>query len=334
MVSVIIPVYQSKKYILYCVESILNQTYKNMEMILVDDGSDDGSGSLCDAYARKYGNVFCIHQENKGVSSARNTGLDCARGEYILFVDSDDFIENDYLENAVLWLENESADMYLCGYQSVRDSGRVKEKKYYPYISDAVLRHEEMGNAAVKLFNTTTLHAIGTKVYKKSIIENYGIRFYENWMYYEDIYFCLSYLLHCSKIYVQKRIMYYYQRDISNSLSKQGKNYRYQSIYKTYMLLYRLMNGGEIRNKKKESFYRSYLKQLNFCVNAKIRTEGRYTVNIHNLYKMLSKDMLYKNAMPFAANTEKKEHFCVKKRLFLLAYFMRKYWMDEYLGQD
>ncbi len=334
MVSVIIPVYQSKKYITYCVESILNQTYKNTEIILVDDGSDDGSEVLCDAYTLKYGNIFCIHQQNKGVSLARNTGLDCAKGEYILFVDSDDFIENDYLENAVFRLENESADMYLCGYQSVRDDGRVKEKKYYPYISDVALQHEELNNAVVKLFNTTTLHAIGTKVYKKSIIEKYGIRFYENWMYYEDIYFCLSYLLHCNKIYVQKRIMYYYQRDISNSLSKQSKNFRYQSVYKTYALLCRLMNGSESSYKEKESFYKSYLKQLNFCVNAKICTERRYTVNIHNLYKMLAKDGLYKDSMPFVVNAEKKEYFCVRKHLFVLAYFIRRYWIYEYLGRD
>lgn len=330
MVSVVIPVYQSKKYITYCVESVLNQTYKNMEIILVDDGSDDGSGEMCDAYSHKYSNIFCIHQKNKGVSSARNVGISSAGGEYILFVDSDDYIESDYLKNAVSRLENECVDMYLCGYQNVRNNGKVKEKKYYPSINDALLQHDELISATMKLFNSSTLHAIGTKVYKKSIIEKYGIRFYEKWMYYEDIYFCLNYLRHCNQIYVQKKVMYYYQKDICNSLSKQSKNYKYESILKTYTLLYRLINGNRISDEERNFFYKSYLTQINLCLNSTIKTENRYTANIHKLYKMLSKDIFYKDTISLATNTEKNEYFFVRNGLFILAYFIRKYMLYEY----
>lgn len=326
MVSVVIPVYQSKNHITCCVESILNQTYKNMEIIFVDDGSDDGSGELCDEYSHKYSNIFCIHQKNKGVSPARNVGIDSARGEYILFVDSDDYIESDYFENAVSRLDNEHVDLYLCGYQNVRNNGKVKEKKYYPLINDAVLQHTELNTVVMKLYNSSTLHAIGTKVYRKSIIKKYRIRFRENWMYYEDIYFCLNYLLHCNKIFVQKRVMYYYQRDICNSLSKQSRNYKYTNIYNTYTLLYRLIGYNRIGNRDKILFYQSYLEQIRLCLNSKVQMERRYTVNIHKLYKMLSEDIFYKNTIAYAKDVERREYFCIKNSFFILAYFIRKYW--------
>ena len=95
MLSVIIPVYNVEEYLAKCVDSILNQTYKNLEVILVNDGSKDGSGSICDAFAQKDPRVRVIHKENGGLSSARNAGIEAAKGEYITFVDSDDWIEAD-----------------------------------------------------------------------------------------------------------------------------------------------------------------------------------------------------------------------------------------------
>ncbi|MCM1231441.1 MAG: glycosyltransferase [Ruminococcus flavefaciens] len=329
MVSIVIPVYQARNYIAGCVESILNQTYKNTEMILIDDGSDDGSEVLCDEYACKYNNILCIHQKNRGVSAARNVGIANARGEYILFVDSDDYIEPSYLENAVFYLENEYVDLYLCGYQNVSHNGKQKERKHYPPIKDVILNHDELAGMVMKLFNSRTLHAIGTKVYKKSIIEQYRILFNEKRMYYEDIYFCLNYLRYCNKIYIQKKIMYYYQSDIHNSLSKQKKNYNYVSVYKTYTVLYRLINDHWVNENDKRLFYCSYLERINLCLDSKIQTEGRYTVNIHKLYKMLSQDYFYKAVAIYVNKAERAEYFCVRKKFLFLAYLIRKYWLYE-----
>lgn len=328
MVSVIIPVYQAENYLTYCVESILNQTYENFEILLVDDGSEDGSSKLCDMYSQKYSNVFCIHQKNQGVSKARNQGIDNARGEYILFVDSDDFIETNYLEMALRIFEDYKADMYICGYQSVRNNGKIKEKKYNPSIEERVWKHDEIGNIVMKLFASTTLHAVGTKVYKKNIIDKQGIKFNEKWKYYEDIYFCLRYLAQCNRIYVQNRIMYYYQRDICNSLSKQKNNFMYASVHKTYYLLYKLMGSDKISNRDKKLFYLLYLDQVNLCLNSKAITEKRYTVNFHKLYKILSKDRFYENAVLYAGNLEKVEYFGVKNGLFFFAYLIRQYLLN------
>ena len=92
-ISIIVPVYQAEKYISKCIESIVNQAYKNLEIILIDDGSTDSSGEICDRYGERDKRIVVVHNPNKGVSDARNCGMDIATGDYITFVDSDDFLE-------------------------------------------------------------------------------------------------------------------------------------------------------------------------------------------------------------------------------------------------
>ena len=110
-VSVIIPVYNVEKYIGKCVDSVLRQSYENIEVILVDDGSTDGSPSICDEYAKKDKRVKVIHKENGGVSSARNTALECCIGELVMFVDSDDFVSELFCEKAVEAICHTDADV-------------------------------------------------------------------------------------------------------------------------------------------------------------------------------------------------------------------------------
>lgn len=116
LVSIIVPVYQVKEYIGECVESLLAQTYTNLEILLVDDGSTDGSGTMCDGYAAKDSRVRVIHQENQGLSAARNAGLDRATGEYVAFVDSDDVVMSDYIETLYKLLIKYQASIAACAY--------------------------------------------------------------------------------------------------------------------------------------------------------------------------------------------------------------------------
>ena len=120
LVSIIVPVYQVKDYVGECVESLLAQTYANLEILLVDDGSTDGSGALCDEYAAKGSRVRVIHQENQGLSAARNTGIELATGEYVAFVDSDDMVLPDFIETLYKLLRKYQADIALCGYVKCR----------------------------------------------------------------------------------------------------------------------------------------------------------------------------------------------------------------------
>lgn len=115
-VSIIVPVYNVLEYLPECIESLLSQSYKNYEIILVNDGSNDGSGNLCDEYTQNYENIFVLHKENGGISSARNAGLDLATGDYIAFVDSDDFVSSDYLKVMVDLIEKYDCDLVCCDY--------------------------------------------------------------------------------------------------------------------------------------------------------------------------------------------------------------------------
>ncbi len=116
LISIIVPVYQVRDYVGGCVESIRQQTYTNLEILLVDDGSTDGSGEMCDEYARTDERIRVIHQENRGQAGARNTGLDNVQGEYIAFVDSDDLVLPDYIEVLYMLLTKHAADLAACAY--------------------------------------------------------------------------------------------------------------------------------------------------------------------------------------------------------------------------
>ena len=329
MVSVIIPVYQSGVHLKKCIESILEQTYKNTEIILVDDGSDDGSEELCDSYSQEYNNVFAIHQKNRGVSYARNRGVSYAKGEYVLFVDSDDYIDRDYLENALGIFESQNVDMYLCGYQNVKKEGKIKEKRYYPGVRNAVWKYDDIDSIVLRLFVSTALHAIGTKVYKRDIIRENKIKFKEKWKYYEDIYFCLEYLSYCKKIYTQNTVMYYYQIDVPGSLSKQYSNREYEVLYDTYKLLFKL---AKLHQKDLESgrlFYKLYLSKIQCFLNLKMQEQKRYTPNIRRLYKRISEDTFYKRAIFCFHNDKNMEYLCIKNKFFLGAYLIRKYQLHE-----
>ena len=123
LVSVIIPVYNVEKYLTQCLDSVLKQTYTVLEIILIDDGSTDGSGSICDEYMNKDSRICVIHQKNGGLANARNTGLNKCHGEYVAFVDSDDWLEPDFVE--VLVQNIAGADLSVCGYYQTTDAGTI-----------------------------------------------------------------------------------------------------------------------------------------------------------------------------------------------------------------
>lgn len=124
-VSVVVPIYNVENYLEECIESILNQTYSNIEVILIDDGSTDGSGALCDEYKKKDKRIYVLHKKNGGLSDARNMGIDNAKGEYITFVDSDDIIARDMIEYLLCLLNTYKADMAVCQCDYVDENSKL-----------------------------------------------------------------------------------------------------------------------------------------------------------------------------------------------------------------
>ena len=169
-ISVIVPVYNVKLYLHKCVDSILNQTYQNIEVLLIDDGSTDGSSDICDSYTEKDSRIKVVHKKNGGLSSARNTGLDMATGEYILFVDSDDYIDIEMIRRLYDALVKTGADMSVCNIRMVGVDGLTT----FPYPEN-VVRDEEMDEALYwrKVYEPNAICYVvaWNKLYQKHIWE-------------------------------------------------------------------------------------------------------------------------------------------------------------------
>lgn len=203
-ISVIVPVYKVEPYLRQCVDSILSQTFRDFELILVDDGSPDGCPAICDEYAGQDSRVKVIHKENGGLSSSRNAGLDVASGEYISFVDSDDWIQLEYLERMLAAINNNHADMAMCGVEKFwEDKPRAEE---FP-LADECLSHDK----AVSLMTTSIwYHMIAcNKLYRKSLFD--GIRFPEGYLH-EDEAVIHRIIDQCAKVAMVKEPMYHYRQ--------------------------------------------------------------------------------------------------------------------------
>lgn len=143
LISVIVPIYKVENYLEKCVETIVNQTYLNLEIILVDDGSPDSCGTICNKLAEKDSRIRVIHKKNGGLSDARNAGIRIATGEYFLFVDSDDFISYSMIETLYKSIKKNNADMAVCGYEKVFSNGIIEKRHFSVKNGEEVLTGEE-----------------------------------------------------------------------------------------------------------------------------------------------------------------------------------------------
>lgn len=204
-ISVIVPVYNAEKWLHRCIDSILAQTFTDFELLLIDDGSTDGSGAICDEYGIQDQRVRVFHKPNGGVSSARNLGLDNAKGGWISFVDSDDWIETEYL--GCLLHNANGADLSICDF-IIKGSNEVWPDK----IEDGVITTDKLAYFYTEIFPYCYLTAPWIKLYKKSIIEDSKIRFNENISTLEDTIFVLDYLRKVKIISCINRKLYNYWR--------------------------------------------------------------------------------------------------------------------------
>lgn len=213
VVSIIVPVYNAENYLNRCVDSILSQTMTDFELLLIDDGSKDNSGRICDEYATKDARVRVFHKPNGGVSSARNLGLDNAIGKWITYVDADDRCSCEYLEH-LLAKTDEETDLIL-SYAVVCDSLSETAEAYPEYRVNATNFE--------RLFVDSDMHwhtSPWAKLYRASIIYENGLRFNELMHIGEDADFLFSFMLITDKIYVSSGTDYYYTCDVSGSLTK------------------------------------------------------------------------------------------------------------------
>lgn len=228
LVSIIVPVYNAERYLSNCIESILNQTYKNIEIILIDDGSTDSSLIICNQYQEKDNRIKVIQQSNSGPSVARNNGIVASKGNYIQFVDSDDNLESNMTNKLVETISNNQVELVLCGYNTIdMSNGSIFSRKSSPSTQGLYNKNEFLdffGN----LFINDFINPLWNKLYIRDAITNNNIKFIENVKMGEDLLFNLDYVTCCSSIYVIKEPLYNYLTfNNANSLTANYENEKF-----------------------------------------------------------------------------------------------------------
>lgn len=214
LVSVIIPVYNVSSYIRCCLNSVCNQSYQNLEIILVDDGSTDDSGDICDEYSQVDNRVLVIHKENGGLSDARNVGISIFHGEYLTFIDSDDFVDQEYIQCLLHLLTKYGADISVINHQKFFDIKKIKKNKKAPYVKCFT------GITAIAdmWYKRNISNSAWGKLYKKHLFQN--VR-YPIGKLYEDLGTTYKLFYLSNKVVYSSEVLYFYfQR--SNSVMNRG----------------------------------------------------------------------------------------------------------------
>ena len=205
VISIIIPIYNAASYLKRCIESVLMQSFSDFELLLIDDGSVDTSGAVCDEYALTDERIKVFHKVNGGVSSARNLGLNHIEGKWVTFVDSDDWLDPEYLDRLIAFSDEKDIDMIISGYNIQSPKGRrIDLNNYHSLFQDP----------------TVCYTVPWGKLYKAEIINKNQIRFIENMYLGEDMLFLYTYMICSNTVYMIGNIGYHYNIASENSLSK------------------------------------------------------------------------------------------------------------------
>lgn len=301
-ISIIVPIYNSEKYLRKCIESVLKQNYDSYELILIDDGSTDRSGIICDEYANKYGKVNVVHKENKGVSNSRNIGIKKARGEYILFLDSDDWLEENSLIKINRIIREKKVDVLVFGYKEVYENNNTVNLKPYRNIRENDFEKivlDISDNIKGFLFN---------KLIKKSCIEYY---FDESVYVKEDLYFLLQNRANFKKIYIIQDVVYNYQIRCMSVSHSNKKNEKYISTLKVDKYIFENIHSN-YGDEYKTLFLEEYF-NLCFYLNGinKKKLKNKYG----NLQKQCYKEIIK------SSNVKRK----IKMKIFIEKYFQMLY---------
>lgn len=308
--SIIVPVYNSSQYLNRCIDSILNQTYHDFELILVDDGSTDDSGNICDAYAQQDKRIRVFHKPNGGVSSARNKGIKEALGEYIIFVDSDDYIWPERLQR-MKDISQKQPDMIVETYsvpESYRHRFKQIEEQDFLYVNNICV--------------------IWTSAFKNEIIKENYIRFDETIWHGEDTIFILDYFYHCKTIIYNDGYGYVYEKGHENGLSV-----KYQDWEKELYVYSKIKDlRQKITNKYSQGIHKHVymdLGEIIRIIKSIYKNENHLNINqrICNLKiirKELDINLKHKNRK---LNSDFIIHFLLKQKQYLLLdCFMKLFW--------
>ena len=287
-VSIIVPVYNVEKYIEKCLKSLISQSYKNIEIILIDDGSKDNSGKICDTYKRKDSRIKVIHKENAGVSEARNLGIQKATGRYLCFVDADDFVMNDYIEYMHQLIVKESSDIAVC----TKMFSNFNEEQ----SSDEMIEVLDRENAIIRILNYRMPIGVYSRIFKKDLIKDDGIKFLKDIYMGEGFNFNVACFQKAKKVIISNYKVYYYRRDNTTSATsdfsiKKCENSLYAMKVMNNNLLIRT---NRVINSWKYAVWRTYSDAFDYMCLGNGKKENiekfkEYKYYIKNNYKIYKK---------------------------------------------
>lgn len=279
-VSIVVPIYNAERYISNCISSILKQTYTNIEVILVNDGSQDNSLYICEQFKKIDNRIIILNKKNGGVSSARNEGIKIAKGDYLQFVDSDDTLELNFVENLVDNIKFWDAELVICGYNIVENNNKsYVEKNSNVYDNTiAFTREDFIENFGAMLLDYKKM-SLGTpwnKLFLRKIIVENNIEFPEHIHYGEDLLFNLQYFAYCNKlIYIKKKLYNYF------SVNNQSLEAKFKpDLFQNQLYLYKKIKRFLIDNNKYSG---------NNIINLTVYYAYRIPFIINNLFHIDSK---------------------------------------------
>ena len=307
-ISIIIPVYNVEKFLKECLDSIVNQNYRNIEIILVDDGSCDSSGKICDEYEKKDKRIIVIHQKNCGVSNARNKGINKATGKYICFVDSDDIIHPDYIQKLVNNLNEDSLSVCLI-------------KNFEKNVSYSDNEGELITLNVDNFIDLCTMLLLNTpccKLYDIDIIKTNKIFFNTEISLGEDLLFNLDYLKYVDKVFIVNQELYYYRKSDNNTLSTMYNPKMQEIQYLLFDNFTDFFKKKAMSNSRIELFDSYRLTMLTMIIenefkNKKISFWQRYK----NAQNILYSEEMQRRLIDISYPKKKMRHFLLKHKMVL-----------------
>lgn len=294
IVTVIVPVYKAEKFLSKCLESIINQSYKYIEIILVNDGSPDKSLEIAQEFAMKDKRIQIINKENEGVSVARNMALDIASGEYICFIDSDDYVELNMIEEMYKKIEDYDADLILSDYNRVFPD-RIKEEMMNideGFYSDKRLLSEFFEDYISLTDKFGTNQFACTKLFKKEIINKYKIRFNKNLKIGEDHLFTAQYISHIKNFYALTGKRFYNYVYQTQSAMVAYRDDLYDNIRLFFLELHKINYDGLKRNDLDKKIYSGFILHLYRALLNENKPENKKNkrAKIERIYSIISDD--------------------------------------------
>ena len=321
--SIIVPVYNVEKSLNTTIKSILSQTFSDFELILVDDGSIDESGKICDDFAETDSRIKVIHKQNEGVSAARNDGIDASCGQYIAFVDGDDIVEPELYQRLIT--EIRDCDTAFCRFYKLFAGNKkicfnetnLNALKTRPYDFKYIIVNNSNRDESDMVYTDKIFGSVWRSLFKKDIIEKYNIRFNTKLSIAEDRIFLLEYLMHCNSAAVVDDYLYGYSFLSESSATQTLKKYQPTLLEREKLLVNKqielIRENGRL-NKKEQSFLISYLyTQAAFeLIQNEIRYNG--SAKLNELYK----DKFFKKALKLKYIIKTGKSYPKSKTVYLL----------------